>query len=158
MIACIGIDPGDISQGKWGISLVGKNGLAVDFLWCSSSAVISGTTVERAFLTLAHERAIELGYHETVVVIEDQYIGKDKRSSLKLAQAAGRWSMMADLLELEWSYVLPRAWQSILQVHGRKQTKTASRGFILDQFGERLNEHTADAACMAIWRLTNGLD
>lgn len=150
--AVIGIDPGDTEKGKYGVALVGCDFAHSTFLEWYSSSRAPDPLAETCQLSMALAYAQEQGYGEIFVAIEDQYVGKDRRNSLKMAHKAGRWTMAADIFHLEWKLVLPRAWQSILKAEGYKNTKNASRGYVKSTYKLTVDEHQADAICLAEYR------
>lgn len=79
--------------------------------------------------------------------IEDQFISKDRRNGVVLAQRAGRWQMACETARLDYTMVMPRVWQSVLdqRVVRRCGTKTASIDFAKNVYEVKVNEHVADA-------------
>lgn len=87
--------------------------------------------------------------------LEDQFLGKNKRDGLRLAQLAGRWWATLDRCSgSNTKKILPRAWQSVLDqsLVRKKGTKIAAIEFVRVTYGVIVNEHVADAIGIGTYR------
>lgn len=90
-----------------------------------------------------------------VLVVENQFLGKNPSSQTKLVQCRMRWETLAYYFGFEVVRVAPATWQSkITKKMPGKTTKERSIRYCRDVLG--INPHTddlADAFCIAQWYL-----
>jgi len=148
----IGIDPGRIS----GIAIVTTD--LQPKLLHASRCITSKKGSELAvspFLVDAIKAASDYALYELIAVVEDQYIDKNMRTALTLAQRAGRWmeACLANGLKVE--RVAASSWQAS-ELKGWKnkstQLKKASQGKVIGIWGLNVGPDVADAALMARYR------
>lgn len=154
----IGIDPGKTAA----IALVTLEA-EPELLWYRKLVCDDGPhNKEYNMLTLADIKADDEGMEVNSVVLENNFVGKNKKVSVRLAQRTGKWeSMVYWVLKrntITFKYLQPTEWQTILK-KDQRGTKAASKQFVKDTFGISVSEHEADAVCMACYwaKRVNGL-
>ncbi len=93
------------------------------------------------------------------VAIESQFVAKNIRTSLRLAQSAGRWEEAAAALlpGVAIAWVSPAGWQAAVLrgIMGgqarRDERKASSAAACRMRWGKDLEGDVADAACIAAW-------
>jgi Holliday junction resolvasome RuvABC endonuclease subunit len=140
----LGVDPGAVS----GLALVSIDSNPY-LLW---SGQIPHNLSHEGALLKAIAAAIEADYPLYGIAIEDQFVGRNADSALKLAHSAGRWYECGIREGIVPQYVHPTTWQRAEL--GRVpfgQTKTAAIekcAALWPRIGV-LSEHVADAALIA---------
>ena len=97
--------------------------------------------------------------HLAAVVIEDQFVAKNIKTAMRLAQTAGRWeeACIAAFPGIPVQWIKPNEWQQAMlaRVMGRggqakrEQRKKAAVAVCLGRWGQELSTDMADAALIA---------
>jgi hypothetical protein len=146
----IGIDPGKTAA----IALVTLEP-EPELLWHRSLICDDAPhNKEYNMLVLADIKADDLSMVVNSVVLENNYVGANKRIAVRLAQRTGKWESMCYLVlkrnAIALKYLQPTEWQTILK-KDRRGTKAASKTYVKNTYNISVNEHEADAICMACY-------
>jgi Holliday junction resolvasome RuvABC endonuclease subunit len=137
----LGIDPGKHT----GIAAVSSDG-----------ELVLTRTVEPLWPTTEILRLIsQVRYHIACAAIETQYVSVNPRATITLAQTTGRWIEACESSYVTTMLVEPSRWQSdMLSLEGRvksKGRKHAAIDMCRELWHIDLDEHSADAALIALW-------
>lgn len=137
----IGIDPGN----KCGIAILDSDGqiVCVD-TWTGKSPF--------EILPDYDLRGVRLA------VIENVFIGRNSHSALSIARKVGRWQEALEQRGIQCVFPTASEWQAaLLPITGRTPSadrKALAISLCRNMFDLELDEHSADAALLAHWGMT----
>ena len=145
----LAVDPGGTAG--WAVMTVERNPKLVMWGVFKFQAQATPTALVSEIL---HEVGAS-GYKLVSVHIEDQYVGVNPQSALKVGRKAGRWEEAADVAKLPFSYINPQSWQhkTLKGLIRGRSPKRAARKAAAAMYARAawkcdLPEDAADAACM----------
>ncbi len=159
--ALIAIDPGN------------RSGYAVLTIESEPRLLFSGTVdVTKAGVQHSPSHVLEFaqrhtldkhGYSLTMGVVEDQFVGKNPATSIKIGRNSGRWEEACRRLFMDVTFIKPASWQHAqlkgLLPKGRGvksvHRKRAAAQFVQIAYGRKLAQDAADAAVMGRYAAIN---
>ena len=113
---------------------------------------------------LAMDKTInEHGYSLVSAAIEDQFVGKNFATAIKIGRNSGRWEEACRRLHMDVIFIKPASWQHA-QLHGllppgravkSVARKRAASQFVRIAYKQELPQDAADAACMGRYAAIN---
>jgi len=113
---------------------------------------------------VARDRTInEFGLSLVSGAVEDQFLGRNPATAIKIGRNSGRWEEACRRLHMDVIFIKPASWQ-FAQLHGLippgRSVKSAARKRAASQFCElayhrKLPQDAADAACMGRFAAIN---
>lgn len=115
-------------------------------------------------LELCRARTVnEFGFSLVSGVVEDQFLGRNPATAIKIGRNSGRWEEACRRLHMDVIFIKPASWQHA-QLHGllppgravkSKARKKAASQFVKLAYKRDLPQDAADAACMGRYAAIN---